>query len=129
MLNTFFKSLCWQEYMALFGKYVKRQCFNEIKLIINFYTHRNWNWALVPSVTWYPTGRREIKLLLLVFELTVSIRQRVTVRKECGSHRGDQMLVLSNLRSPDTKGEKREAKWLAGTPKRKWGLLPLSGSK
>ena len=62
------------------------------------------------SVTRYPTGRREIELLLLVFELTVSSRQRVTVRKECGSHRGDQMLVLSNLRSPDTKGEKREAK-------------------
>ena len=56
--------------------------------------------------------------------MTVSSRQRVTVRKECGSHRGDQMLALSNLRSPDTKGEKREAKWLAGTSKRKWGPLP-----
>ena len=81
-------------------------------------------------VTWYPTGRREIKLLLLVFELTVSSRQRVTVKEECRSQRGyQQVLVLSNLRSLDTKGEKREAKWLAGTPKRKWGLLPLSGSK
>ena len=27
------------------------------------------------------------------------------------------------------KGKEREAKWLAGTPKRKWGSLPLSGSK
>ena len=47
------------------------------------------------AVTWYPTGRREIKLLLLVFELTVSSRQRVTVKGECGSQRGcQQVLVL-----------------------------------
>ena len=60
-------------------------------------------------VTWYPTGRREIKLLLLVFELTVSSRQKQwPLRKECGSHRGDQVLALSNLRSPDTGRGKRE---------------------
>ena len=28
-----------------------------------------------------------------------------------------------------SEGKEREAKWLAGTPKRKWGSLPLSGSK
>ena len=57
--------------------------------------------------------------------------KKVTFKRECGSQRGyQQVLVLSNLRSPDTGREKkREAKWLAGTPKRKWGLLPLSGSK
>ena len=37
--------------------------------------------------------------------------KKVTVKKECRSQRGyQQVLVLSNLRSPDTKGEKREAK-------------------
>ena len=35
------------------------------------------------------------------------------------------MLVLSNLRSPDTRGKEGEAKWLAGTLKRKWHLLPI----
>ena len=61
------------------------------------------------GVTWYPTGRREIKLLLLVFELTVSSRQKKwPLRKKCGSHRGDQVLALSNLRSPDTGRGKRE---------------------
>ena len=49
-------------------------------------------------VTRYPTGRREIKLLLLVFELTVSSRQKKwPLRKNVG-HRGDkQMLVLGDL--------------------------------
>ena len=40
------------------------------------------------------------------------------------------MLVLSNLRSPDTGREKeREAKWLAGTLKRKWHLLSVGEKK
>ena len=64
---------------------------------------------LIYIVTWYPTGRREIKLLLLVFELTVSSHQKKwPLRKECGSHRGDQVLALSNLWSPDTGRGKRE---------------------
>ena len=59
-------------------------------------------------------------------EWTVASRQRVTVKKECRSQRGyQQMLVLSNLRSPDTRGKEGEAKWLAGTLKRKWHLLPV----
>ena len=38
-----------------------------------------------------------------MFELTVSSRQKMTVKRECGSQRGyQQVLVLSNLRSPDT---------------------------
>ena len=38
--------------------------------------------------------------------------KKVTVKKECRSQRGyQQVLVLSNLRSPDTRNEKeREAK-------------------
>ena len=50
-----------------------------------------------------------VNLLLLVFELTVSSRQKKwPLRKECGSHRGDQVLALSNFRSPDTGRGKRE---------------------
>ena len=59
---------------------------------------------------------------ILPLEWTVATRQKVTVKKECRSQRGyQQVLVLSNLRSPDTGREEREAKWLAGAPKRKWG--------
>ena len=35
------------------------------------------------------------------------------------------MLVLSNLRSPDTREKEGEAEWLAGALKRKWHLLPV----
>ena len=64
---------------------------------------------------------------ILPSEWTVATRQRVTVKKGCRSQRGyQQMLVLSNLRSPDTRGKEGEAKWLAGTLKRKWHLLPVS---
>ena len=60
-------------------------------------------------------------------ELTLSRSQKVTVRRECGSRRCS---YLSDLGSPDIgRGKKNEAKWLAGGPKRKWGSLPLSGSK
>ena len=61
-------------------------------------------------------------------ELTLSRSQKVTVRRECGSRRCSH---LSDLGSPDIgRGKKKEAKWLAGgDPKRKWGSLPLSGSK
>ena len=61
-------------------------------------------------VTWYPTETMEVGWLL--FELTVGL----------GWH-------LVAPRNRPTRGRKREAKWLAGTPKRKWGLLPLSGNK
>ena len=79
-------------------------------------------------VTWYPTETIEIRLILSSrWNEQWQPVKKVTVKKECRSQRGyQQVLVLSNLRSPDTKGEKREAKWLAGAPKRKWGLLPLS---
>ena len=50
----------------------------------------------------------------------------MTVRRECGSRRCSH---LSDLGSPDIgRGKKNEANdW--GGPKRKWGSLPLSGSK
>ena len=85
----------------------------------------------VTLVTWYPTETIKIRLILSSrWNEQWQPFKKVTVKKECRSQRGyQQMLVLSNLRSPDTKGEKREAKWLAGTPKRKWGLLPLNGKK
>ena len=83
--------------------------------------------AHVSSVTWYPAETIEIRLILS----SCWNEQWQTVKKECRSQRGyQQMLVLSNLRSPDTGREKeREAKWLAGTLKRKWHLLPVSKKK
>ena len=43
------------------------------------------------------------------YYLTVSsLQKKWPLRKECGSHRGDQVLALSNLRSPDTGRGKRE---------------------
>ena len=60
-------------------------------------------------------------------ELTLSRSQKVTVRREWGSRRCSH---LSDLGSPDIgRGKKNEAKWLAGGRIRKWGSLPLSGSK
>ena len=45
-------------------------------------------------------------------ELKLSSSQKVTVMRECGSHR---CLHLSDLGSPDIgRGKKNEAKWLAG---------------
>ena len=68
---------------------------------------------------------------ILPLEWTVATRQKVTVKKECRSQRGyQQVLVLSNLRSPDTGSEKeREAKWLAGALKRKWHPFPRRRKK
>ena len=63
----------------------------------------------LPSLKWgdvtrYPTGRREIKLLLLVFELTVSSRQKKwPLRKNVG-HTGETRcwyLVTSGRRTPE----------------------------
>ena len=83
------------------------------------------------SVTRYPAETIEVRLILSSrWNEQWKPVKKVTVKRECGSQRGyQQVLVLSNLRLPDTKRKKREAKWLAGTPKRKWGLPPLSGSK
>ena len=69
------------------------------------------------GVTWYPTGRREIKLLLLVFELTVSSVFELTVSvwptflpngRNVG-HTGETRcwyLVTSDRRTPRGKREK-----------------------
>ena len=82
-------------------------------------------------VTWYPTETIEIRLILSSRRNEQWQTVKDTVKKECRSQRGyQQMLVLSNLRSPDTGREKeREAKWLAGTLKRKWHLLPVGEKK
>ena len=66
-------------------------------------------------VTRYPTGRREIKLLLLVFELTVSSRQKKwSLRKNVG-HRGDkQMLVLGDLTQVAGHQEEEERSQMIG---------------
>ena len=45
-------------------------------------------------------------------------------------HTGDQMFALKWPQVAGHRKEKgREAKWLAGTPKRKWGSLPLRSKK
>ena len=78
-------------------------------------------------VTWYPTVTIEIRLILSSRRNEQWQTVKDTAKKECRSQRGyQQMLVLSNLRSLDTGREKeREAKWLAGTLKRKWPLHPV----
>ena len=77
-------------------------------------------------VTWCPTGTIEIRLILFpVFELTVASRQRMTVKKECGSRGDQQMLVLGNLtwmtssspkKSPD-QGEEERSQVIGWDPK------------
>ena len=47
---------------------------------------------------------------ILVFELTVASRQRMTVKNRC-------LYSVTSLGSPDTGRKKVEAKWLAGTLK------------
>ena len=75
-------------------------------------------------VTRYPTGRREIKLLLPVFELTVSSRQKkVTVKEECRSQRAINRcwyLVTSGRRTPE--GERERSQMIGWDPKTEVGL-------
>ena len=59
---------------------------------------------------------------ILVFELTVASRQRMTVKNRC-------LYLVTSLGSPDTERKRVEAKRLAGTLKRKWHLLPVSEKK
>ena len=84
-----------------------------------------------PFVTWYPTETIEIRLILSSRRNEQWQTVKDTVKKEYRSQRGyQQMLVLSNLRSPDTGREKeREAKWLAGALKRKWHPSPRRRKK
>ena len=71
---------------------------------------RRWEWYSPPPV-----------------ELTLSRSQKVTVRRECGSRRCSH---LSDLGSPDIgRGKRKWSQMIGGDPKRKWGSLPLSGSK
>ena len=65
---------------------------------------------------------RNMITTILLFELTVASHQRMTVKNRC-------LYSVTSLGSPDTGRKKVEAKWLAGTPKRKLGLLSVSGNK
>ena len=68
------------------------------------------------TVTWYPTETIEIRLILSSrWNEQWQPVKKVTVKKECRSQRGyQQMLVLSNLRSPDTgrRGREKPNDWL-----------------
>ena len=83
---------------------------------------------LFPSVTWWLTETRRWEWYSPPVELTLSSSQKVTVMRECGSHRCSH---LSDLGSPDI--GRGKGKWSqmigGGDPKRKWGSLPLNGSK
>ena len=59
---------------------------------------------------------------ILLFELTVGSHQRMTVKNRC-------LYSVTSLGSPDTGKKKVEAKRLAGTLKRKWGLPTVSGNR
>ena len=73
-------------------------------------------------------GDEEVGMILPPpVELTLSSSQKVTVRRECGSRRCSH---LSDLGSPDIgRGKRKWSQMIGGDPKRKWGSLPLSGSK
>ena len=72
-------------------------------------------------------GDEEVGMILPPVELTLSRSQKVTVRRECGSRRCSH---LSDLGSPDIgRGKRKWSQMIGGDPKRKWGSLPLSGSK
>ena len=76
-------------------------------------------------------GDEEVRLILSSrVESALSSSQKVTVKRECGSRRGDQVFALSDLRLPDTGRRKREKPndWL-GPQNGSGGSLPLSGSK
>ena len=74
-----------------------------------------WN-KYITIVTWYPTETIEIRLILSSrWNEQWQLVKKVTVKKECRSQRGyQQMLVLSNLRSPDTGrgGREKPNDWL-----------------
>ena len=54
-------------------------------------------------------GDEEVRLILFSRgESALSSSQKVTVKRECGSRRGDQVFALSDLRSPDIGRGKRE---------------------
>ena len=73
----------------------------------NLFPFKQFSWAYV---TWYPTETIEIRLILSSrWNEQWQPVKKVTVKKECRSQRGyQQVLVLSNLRSPDTGSEKEK---------------------
>ena len=79
-------------------------------------------------VTWYPAETIEVRLILSSrWNEQWKPVKKVTIKRECGSQRGyQQVLVLSNLRSPDTGrgGIEKPNDWLG--PQNGSGAPPLS---
>ena len=84
----------------------------------------------VPNCHMMAQGDEEVRLILSSrIELEYQAVKKWPLGRDVG-HTGDQMFALKWPQvARHRKGKEREAKWLAGTPKRKWGSLPLSGSK
>ena len=96
-------------HLIAFGTYLllyKRIYSLLIQGLLNILEDYIWYLSLV---TWYPTGRSEIKLLLLVFELTVSSRQKKWPLGRNVGHTGETRcwyLVTSGRRTPRGRREK-----------------------
>ena len=80
------------------------------------------------GVTWWLTETRRWEWYSPPVELTLSSSQKVTVMRECGSHRCSH---LSDLGSPDIgRGRRKWSQMIGGgTPNGSGGSLPLNGSK
>ena len=82
----------------------------------NSHHSRNIKLYVHSRVTWYPTETIEVRLILSSrWNEQWKPVKKVTVKRECGSQRGyQQVLVLSNLRSPDTGrgGREKPNDWL-----------------
>ena len=79
------------------------------------------------TVTWWLTETRRWEWYSPPVEPKLSSSQKVTVMRECGSHRCS---YLSDLGSPDIgRGRRKWSQMIGGSLKRKWGSLPLNGSK
>ena len=115
----------------------KKQTNKQIHIIISRFINRRMapmyietpdTITYMTSVTWWLTETRRWEWYSPPVELKLSSSQKVTVRNECGSHRCSH---LSDLGSPDIgRGRRKWSQMIGGgTPKRKWGSLPLNGSK
>ena len=66
-------------------------------------------------------GDEEVRLILFSRgESALSSSQKVTVKRECGSRRGDQVLVTSGRRTSE--GERERSQMIGWDPKTEVGL-------
>ena len=102
----------------------KKEKMNSIihKRPLTFYIHNTHVGGITRCHVVSHWEDRNMITTILLFELTVASHQRMTVKNRC-------LYSVTSLGSPDTGRKKVEAKWLAGTPKRKRGLLPVSGNR